>query len=123
MGKVITINNWWDGPILGLAYFDNIVCIYERIFDETKDDYIDEYYLSPVNDYEKTEILAEWEEWCKAVSIRDLNSFYSIHLNEHAIDRILRNSILKRKYRKKARFKGQFETGFVPIDYNAEWYD
>lgn len=26
------------------VYFDDIVCIYERVFDEVKDDYIYEYY-------------------------------------------------------------------------------
>lgn len=30
--KVITIHNWWDGPLTGLAYYHNILCIYERIF-------------------------------------------------------------------------------------------
>lgn len=123
MGKVITINNWWNGPLLGLAYFDGIVCIYERVFDETKDDYLDEYDLLPINDYEKAEILNEWEEWCKAVSTGDLETYYSTHLNKDSIGRILKNSTFKRKYRKKARFKGRFETGCIPIDYDVEWYD
>lgn len=47
--KVITINCWWDGPIYGLAHYNGIVCIYERIFDEIKDDWNDEYYLTPIN--------------------------------------------------------------------------
>lgn len=123
MEKVITINNWWDGVLLGLAYFDGIVCIYERIFDETEDDYINEYYLSPVNSYEKAEILNEWEEWCKAVSTGDLSSYYSAHLNNLSINKILKNSTSKRKYRKKARFTGRFENGHIPTDYYVEWYD
>ena len=52
MGKVLTINNWFNGPMTGLVYFNDIVCIYERVFDEKKNEYIDEYYLTPVNENE-----------------------------------------------------------------------
>lgn len=62
MEKVITISNWWGGPLEGLAYYNGIVCIYERIFDEGLDDYIDEYYLPPVTNNEKDEIISDWQE-------------------------------------------------------------
>jgi hypothetical protein len=123
MEKVITISNWWDGPLEGLAYYNGIVCIYERIFDEGLDDYIDEYYLTPVTNNEKDEIISDWQEWCNAVSNNDLESYYKKYLKNRAIDRVINNSKFKRKYRKKAKFSGRFENGYIPVDYYAEWYD
>lgn len=124
MEKVITIDSWYDGrPLLGIAYFNQTVCIYERIFDNSKDDYIDEYYLTPVTDCEKNEIMLEWQEWCSAVSAGNPDTFYKKYLNRHSVSRILDTSDSKRKYRKKARFSGQFDNGYIPVDYSAEWYD
>ena len=123
MEKVITISNWWDGPLEGLAYCNGIVCIYERIFDEGLDDYIDEYYLTPVTNNEKDEIISDWQEWCNAVSNNDLESYYKKHMKNRAIDRVINNSKFKRKYRKKAKYSGRFENGYIPVDYYAEWYD
>lgn len=122
MEKVITINNWWDGPLLGLANYNGLVCIYEKIFDETIDEYIDEYYLTPIDDYEKDEIMLEWKKWCNAFLSGNSDSFYQEYLNNDSISKALINSNSKRKYRKKARFHGQFDNGFIPVDYHVEWY-
>ena len=43
MEKVITIFDWWDGPLCGLASYKGSICIYERIFDEIRDEWSDEY--------------------------------------------------------------------------------
>ena len=124
MGKVITINNWFDGPMTGLVYLDDTVCIYEREKKKKKDDYIDEYYLTPINDDENAEIMKEWDEWCNAVAVKEKDAYYASHLNNHAIDKILKNSNSKRKFRKKAIFlPGKIEDGWIPIDYNIEWKD
>ncbi len=123
MDKVITINNWWDGALLGLAYFENSVCIYERIFDDVKDDWTDEYYLTPVSENEFSQIMADWAEWCHAVGVGDCDSYYQKHLHDSPINLILENSDSKRKYQKKAVFKGTFGDGYIPIDYYAQWND
>lgn len=49
MEKVITISEWWDGPLRGLAYYNGDVCIYERFFDEAEDEWSDDYYLTPID--------------------------------------------------------------------------
>ena len=121
MEKVITINDWWDGPLLGLAYYNGFVCIYERIFDKTKDDWSNEYYLTPINSNSQNEILNEWYEWCDAVSSDSLNNDYASHSNSNAIKNAIERSKLKKKYRKKAIFNGQFETGYIPVNYTVEW--
>lgn len=84
-------------------------------------DYIDEYYLTPINDYEKSEIMKDWEEWCIAVAMEDENSYYARYKNKPPLDRILKLSDSKRKFRKKAIFfPGKIERGGIPIDYNVE---
>ena len=123
MEKVITIHNWWDCPLIGLATYNGLVCIYERVFDDRLDEYIDEYYLTPVTDNEKDEIIADWQEWCNSYSNGDLELYYKKHLKNNPIDRVLINSKLRRTYRKKAKFEGLFENGFIPVDYNVEWFD
>ena len=123
MEKVITINNWWDGPQNGLAYFNGIVCIYERIFDEAKDDWSDEYYLTPVSSDLQNEILNEWREWCEAVSSDKLDEYYAAHSDNRAIEKVLEQTKDKRLYRKKGVFSGRYEAGFVPVEYTVEWFD
>ena len=123
MEKVITINDWWDGPQNGLACFNGAVCIYERIFDEAKDDWSDEYYLTPIGSDLQNEILDEWSEWCEAVSSNKLDEYYAAHSDKRAIDKALERSKDKRLYRKKGVFGGRFGAGFVPIDYTVEWSD
>lgn len=124
MSKVITINNWWDGPIEGLAYFDDVVCIYERIFDETMDEWGNEYYLTPVNAEEQKIIMNDWKDWCAAVDGKtDLDVYYAAHPHPTVMDTILKNNPLKRKYRKRATFKGELREGYIPVDVNVEWSD
>ena len=120
-------NGWRDedeGWLQDSTYPGRSVCIYERVFDEKKDDYIDEYYLTPINDDENAEIMKEWDEWCNAVAVKEKDAYYASHLNNHVIDKILKNSNSKRKFRKKAIFlPGKIEDGWIPIDYNIEWKD
>ena len=42
MDKVLTINDWWDGPVMGLATYNGVICIYIRVFDVPEDEYLDE---------------------------------------------------------------------------------
>lgn len=124
MEKVLTINCWWDGPQNGLAYFNGIVCIYERIFDEVRDDWSDEYYLTPITPDLQNEILNEWNEWCEAVSSGKLDEYYAVHSTDNnVIKTALEKTKDKKLYRKKAAFCGRYDAGFVPVDYAVEWFD
>lgn len=123
MDKVLTINDWWDGPVIGLATCNGVICIYIRIFDIPTDEYGDEYFLTPIDDAEAEMIMGEWNEWCAACSKNDLDTFYKKHLNNHSIDQILENSSEKNKYRKKATFTGSIGKGWIPVDCRVEWHD
>ena len=45
MNSVLTITNWYDGPVEGVAYYTDEIVIYERIFSEEMDEYTENYYL------------------------------------------------------------------------------
>lgn len=45
--NVWTVNDYFDGCIIGVADYKNHPYIYERIFDEEKDGWSGNYYLTP----------------------------------------------------------------------------
>ena len=47
--RVLTINDYYDGPRLGIAEVDGIPHVYESEFDHSSDDYGDTYFVSPVD--------------------------------------------------------------------------
>jgi len=120
--RIITISDWWDGPLTGLAFYDGIVCIYERVFSQTDDEYTDEYTLTPVSREEESAIMAEWQEWCDAVSSGTTDLYFSSHPGAGKIQQIISQSAGNRQFRKKARFTGTVGKGYIPADYYAEWY-
>ena len=104
MDRVLTINDWWDGPVIGLATYNGGICIYSRIFDIPADEYRDEYFLTPIDDVEVNTIKTEWNDWCEACSKNNLDSFYKKYMNSHSITQVLDTSIKKNMYRKKLHF-------------------
>lgn len=118
MEKVITISDWWDGPLCGLATFEKRVCIYERIFNE--DAWSDEYYLTPIDESATNLLLKDWTIWRETVQ----NEKY---FDEYCSDKgniyqdMIESSAQKRTYKRTAVFHGYFGKGFIPIDYSVEW--
>ena len=123
MDRVLTINDWWDGPVTGLATYNDRICIYDRIFDSSTDAYGDEYFLTPIGDAEAETIINEWKAWCAACSKNDAETFYKKYPHNQGIDRILEKSGGKNQYRKKAVFSGGIREGWMPVDYYVEWQD
>jgi len=120
MEKVMTIFDWWDGPLYGLTTFDGSVCIYERIFDESMDDWSSEYYLTPIDDDSVDLLLRDWNIWCEKVRTGECLDGRSSDLKELYSD-IVGSSPQKRAYRRTAVFSGRFGKGYIPIDYGVQW--
>ena len=120
MEKVITIFDWWDGPLCGLTTFQASICIYERIFDEGKDDWSDEYYLTPVDEDSVDLLLKDWNAWCKKIQGEDFWDDYPSDSKERYLS-IIESSPLRRIYKRTAAFYGRYGRGFVPTDYGVEW--
>jgi len=63
--RVITINDYYDGPRLGIAEFDGIPHIYEAEFDHSNDECGDTYFLSPIGQELLALVLEDWGIWCR----------------------------------------------------------
>ena len=58
--RVLTINDYYDGPRLGIAEVKGVPHIYEAEFDQSTDEYGDTYLLSPVDEELLALVLEDW---------------------------------------------------------------
>jgi hypothetical protein len=67
MGRhgVYTVNDYYDGPRLGIADVDGVPHIYEAEFDHSSDEYGDTYFVSPVDESLLALVLEDWEIWLR----------------------------------------------------------
>jgi hypothetical protein len=65
MDRVLTVNDFYDSPRIGIADFNGVPHIYECEFDESSDDYTDTYYLSPIDQELLLLALENWEIWIR----------------------------------------------------------
>lgn len=100
MNKVLTITNWYDGPVEGVAYFTSEIVIYERILSKELGEYTENYYLTPISSDELEIIMAFWRKWVSYV-----DGGYKGDFNcKNPIHNILDNSKAHHKYTKRGRF-------------------
>lgn len=60
---VFTVNDYYDGPLKGIANFQGKPHFYERIFDSANDDYSDMYRLTPVDGQTFRLAMETWNIW------------------------------------------------------------
>ena len=58
--KVHTVSNYWDGPVLGVADIDGAPHVYEKIFSEEEDKYIDRYRVMPIDQELYSLLMESW---------------------------------------------------------------
>jgi hypothetical protein len=58
--KVHTVSDYWDGPILGVADVDGVPHVYEKIFSENEDDYIERYLVMPIDQELYALLMESW---------------------------------------------------------------
>ena len=63
--RVYTVDDYYDGPRLGIADVDGVPHIYEAEFDHSSDEYGDTYFVSPVNENLLALVLEDWEIWLR----------------------------------------------------------
>ncbi len=63
--RVLTINEWYDGPRLGIAELTGIPHVYEAEFDHSMDEYGDTFFLSPVEPELLALVLEDWDIWLR----------------------------------------------------------
>jgi hypothetical protein len=63
--RVLTVNDYYDGPRLGVAELNGVPHIYEREFDADADEYENTYFLSPIASDLLALVLEDWEIWLR----------------------------------------------------------
>jgi hypothetical protein len=63
--RVLTVNDYYDGPRLGVAELHGVPHIYEAEFDHSTEEYGDTYYLSPIGSDLLELVLEDWEIWLR----------------------------------------------------------
>jgi hypothetical protein len=63
--RVLTVNEYYDGPRLGVAELNGIAHVYEAEFDHNSDEYGDTYFLSPIDEGLLGLVLEDWAIWCR----------------------------------------------------------
>jgi hypothetical protein len=63
--RILTVNEYYDGPRLGIAELDGVAHVYEAEFDHSTDEYGDTYFLSPVEPELLALVLEDWEIWLR----------------------------------------------------------
>ena len=63
--RVYTVNDYYDGPRLGIADVDGVPHIYEAEFDHSSDEYGDTFFVSPVDEGLFALVLEDWEIWLR----------------------------------------------------------
>ena len=63
--RVHTVNDYYDGPRLGVADVDGVPHIYEAEFDYSSDEFGDTYFVSPVEESLLALVKEDWEIWLR----------------------------------------------------------
>jgi hypothetical protein len=63
--RVITINDYYDGPRLGVAEVNGVPHVYEAEFDYAADEYANTYLVSPIDPELLSLVLEDWEIWLR----------------------------------------------------------
>lgn len=63
--QIYTIHKYYDGPELGISDYRGKLQIYERRFDEERDDYSSRFLLSPIDPELLSLVLEDWEIWLR----------------------------------------------------------
>jgi hypothetical protein len=115
--RVLTINDYYDGPRLGVAELDGVPHIYEAEFDHSTEEYGDTYFLSPIGHELLKHVLEDWEIWCRwhrahTQNQVDLTSHPALpqDRNRHEELKLLVGGQLRSDPLHRARYQGKFST-------------
>jgi hypothetical protein len=63
--RILTVNDYYDGPRLGIAEVNGVPHIYEAEFDHNSDEYGDTYFVSLIDPELLALVLEDWEIWLR----------------------------------------------------------
>jgi len=110
--KVLTIYDYYDGILMGVATFDNAPCIYESFRYEAGQKSSDLFYLTPIDDNTYQIIMKEWElfiQWGEThESFDSWGEENDIDLVEN-LTKIAKESKKYRQHIRHGKFNGRFK--------------
>jgi hypothetical protein len=123
--RVLTMNDWYDGPRLGVAELDGAPHIYEREFERSTDEYADTYFLSPIGAELLALLLEDWAIWCRwheayrrgDVALETHPALPAERARHEELAALIGDS-LRTDPRNRHRYRGRFET---PPDSRGTW--
>ena len=65
MERVYTVEDYYDGPVSGIADLDGVPHYYECIFDESNDEYSNLYRLSRISEKAFQLSKEQWQMWLR----------------------------------------------------------
>src|SRR5687768_10856451 len=71
--RVLTINDYYDGPRLGVAEVNGVAHIYEAEFDHSAEEYGNTYFLAPIGEELLALVLEDWGIWLRWHAAHALN--------------------------------------------------
>lgn len=121
--KVITIHDYYDGIVLGVATFHGAPCIYESDFYETGNAASDLFYLTPIEPDVLHLILEEWEKWIQYMQTHQSAAGWQ-EQNKIDLHDIAKQSADYRKYLRHGRFQGSYPNFHSPLDnLSVIWFE
>ena len=63
--RVLTVNDYWDGPRRGIAEVSGRPHIYESPSNEAKDDFEEFFWVSPIGSDLLALVLEDWDIWTR----------------------------------------------------------
>lgn len=63
--RILTVNDYYDGPRLGIAEVHGVAHIYQAEFDHSTEAYGDTYFVSPIDPALLALVLEDWEIWLR----------------------------------------------------------
>jgi hypothetical protein len=63
--EVYTVEDYWDGPRIGVANYHGTPHHYSCVFDEVKDDWTNIYFLKPMDEETLRLVLERWQIWLR----------------------------------------------------------
>jgi len=90
--KVYTVNDYHDGPRLGVANLRGKPHIYQKEFSEALDNYTDSFWLREIDQHLLTLVLEDWAICCAGrrltnKEVQPLRVIQPFRMTEHAMTR------------------------------------
>jgi len=123
--RVFTINDYYDGPRLGIAELGGIPHIYEAEFDHSTDEYGDTYFLSPIDQQLLAFVMEDWAIWCRwddahkrGEAASETHPALQHERSRHEELKLLIGNSLKSDPSSRTRYRGKFHT---PPECRGTW--